>query len=439
MGIKGPNGPPRGVIHIAEAVTRTVVPSMRPNFFTGGRRALEGGTAAVMSDFSNAEEILDGVSAIVRGRLSDITVLHVKGLVRADELPIDDAETFIVNGLQNMFAHAASRGLSQVETLALIAGKDRFGSAKIKITKEERFRRIVEAQLAAIAEMIQHGIDSDYTGLYARHMLPLMIEYTRKFVNRAGKEHGLRFELRMSHLIELFPYLTAIRPMHQALAPTIAGTGRVASFDCVLFGLLEALAAQYKAYGLLDALANGTVKLVKSGGIVTGVSGPDLPAQIVSDGLRAIHDNFRVLDGQLAPQTHNLSRSTLSIIDTSHIIDPVIDLFDDAWGSGIRQVNPLVDFNIAPRRAEFLRNVFGTSVPRTHEVDLRDTLERYITDGLAAKRDAMNAQFQTQEIVDALGGRVLEVGLFADHQIDEIHDFGAAKQVFQPRVVDEGL
>jgi hypothetical protein len=312
---------------------------------------------------------------------------------------------------------------------------------------------MLEGQLAAVSEMQVHAPGYNYAVIYGNRMLPTMLDYTYMFVSRGGYEHGLRFELRQTHLMENLPFLTGLSPVHQFRAPQILGNLLASSSDSLLFGLNGAISAQYKALSTLDAIASGGVRFTTSGGVITGVTGPNLLSQVVSDGLRAKRRGFRVPDGsaaawtQVAPPSmgtagwHNLSTETLGIVDSSYLMNQVIELTDKAFADfpHLGAIDPLVHINAPRYRQAMIREILGTSIKRGgDELAQRGAVEQYLERRLPELERLGNLELAKPHIVNAVG-QLLTVRLIASHQAAALIGFLESKGVVAVGSVTEDM
>jgi hypothetical protein len=427
----GPSGAMRGAVNTGQAFARLVIADGRIKFPTGGSgRAMEGVNGAAVKDIGSADGIVNSVGDLARQRLHQMSVMHVGGMINAQALGIADPGKYFADGLQALFDHANTLGLSQLEVMQLVCGKDTFGRANKLIPREERVRRILEAQLAGVSELQVHVPGYNYAAMYDAALLPAMLEFTYMFISRAGYEHGIRFELRQTHVLHSLPYLSGLKPIYQFRSPQVLGNALAASSDALLPGLNFTVSTQLKALSTLDAIAGGGVRFTTSGGVITGVTGPNVLAQVVSDGLRARRRGFRVPDSQAALWTgvgappastahwHDLSTETLVIVDSSYLMNQVIELAGKAFAENptLRFIDPMVHINVPLYRRAMIRDILGSSIERGgDELAQRGAVEAYLAARLPVLENYGNIELAKPHIVSAVG-RPLSMRLIASHQ-----------------------
>jgi hypothetical protein len=268
------------------------------------------------------------------------------------------------------------------------------------------------------------------------------LEFANKFIMRYGYEHGLRLELRLSHLLSQITYLSGLPPVLQLRIPTVLAKQLASGPDSMLLGDLLAVIAQFKSFTVADALASGNITLIKdAAGTITGVKGPEIGRQAVSDALRFLPWDSRTPVSNLVPWTQlsaptdaatlanwrNVSPNSVFFLDYQRIHNFVLARIAQAYAdTGLTALNAKTDIKGSKRLCEFIDDIFeGKPIQKSMpETDFSAAVTNFMDERIMLVEEELNEKLVRPDLVGAVGHElgVRLVGTHQDELIAEIFE-----------------
>jgi hypothetical protein len=197
---------------------------------------------------------------------------------------------------------------------------------KRMLSLDERAMRAGKGLMTMVSEMTAHGHDPAI--LFDPRWFDLTADFVRAYIMRGGYEHGLRFELRTTLAIETALRTAARQFRYQRRIPGLDGRKLQSGPDAVLHADGLAYFIQLKAFSTLASLFSGKVGLTRKAGLITEVTGPAIPKQIVADLLRLLPWGYRVPG---ATVDYNLAAAPANFTGWDDVADTMAFVIDDEY------------------------------------------------------------------------------------------------------------
>jgi hypothetical protein len=252
-----------------------------------------------------------------------ITLFHVGNLMRASDVTRLPADFY--SGLTiELVDHFKRVAPTPAEGLDWVLGRRKVGKRMLSL--DERAMRAGKGLMTMVSEMVAHGHDPAI--LFDPRWYDLTADFVRAYIMRGGYEHGLRFELRTTLTIETALATAARRFRYQRRIPGLDGRKLQSGPDAILHAAGLAYLIQLKAFREFGSLFSGKVGLTRKAGLITEVTGPAIPKQIVADLLRLMPWGFRVPGATL---DYNLAAAPASFSGWDEVADTMVFIIDDEY------------------------------------------------------------------------------------------------------------